>query len=236
MADQIGHLAYFDHTASVAITDAKQFKGLVAALWHHDGDEAVHMDDLTLGAYRKMTPTVLLASWRTARAELAGASSTLNNHTRVDWYGPSMGSKSFLTARLMECWAHGQDVIDAVGGSRPPTNRLRHIAQLGYITRAWTYANRGLDIPETPVRVDLISPSEGSWQFGPDDAPERVTGPAEEFCLVVVQRRHLDDTNLAATPLAREWLLMAQAFAGPSTTGPAPGTRTGRGSDHSTNR
>ena len=59
----------------------------------------------------------------------------------------------------------------------------------------------------------------------PDDATELVKGSAEDFCLVVTQRRHLDDTTLDATPLAREWLLIAQAFAGPATDGPAPGTR-----------
>ena len=46
-----------------------------------------------------------------------------------------MGAKSFLTARLMEAWAHGQDICDTVGVEREPTDRLRHIAQLGYIPR-----------------------------------------------------------------------------------------------------
>ena len=58
-----------------------------------------------------------------------------------------MGAKSFLTARLMEVWAHGQDIVDTVGARRAPTDRLRHIAQLGFITRGWTYINRGLDVP-----------------------------------------------------------------------------------------
>ena len=43
----------------------------------------------------------------------------------MEWYGPSMGAKSFLTARLMEVWAHGQDVVDAIGAlgnaSQQPT-------------------------------------------------------------------------------------------------------------------
>ncbi len=46
-----------------------------------------------------------------------------------------MGAKSFLTARLMEAWAHGSEIAEAVGATRAPTDRLRHIAQLGYITR-----------------------------------------------------------------------------------------------------
>jgi hypothetical protein len=40
----------------------------------------------------------------------------------------------------------------------------------------------------------------------------------------VVQRRHLDDTHLVCEgPHAREWLLIAQAFAGKAGTGRQPG-------------
>ncbi len=106
-----------------------------------------------------------------------------------------MGSKSFLTARLMEAWAHGQDIVDAVGATREPTDRLRHIAQLGFITRGWTYMNRGLDVPSTPVRVELTSPSGDTWSFGPERRRhESIVGPALDFCLVTTQRRHVDDT------------------------------------------
>jgi len=49
--------------------------------------------------------------------------------------------------------------------------------------------------------------------------PDRVEGSALDFCLVVTQRRHLDDTKLDVTgDHAREWLQIAQAFAGEPTT------------------
>lgn len=177
---------------------------------------------MTLGSYREMSPPELLHSWRSARSALAGAGTMLENDTRVTWYGPSMGSKSFLTARLMECWAHGQDVVDTIGVGREPTDRLQHIARLGFITRGWSYANRGLDAPTSELSLTLEAPSGETWIIGADDAPESVTGTALDFCLVVVQRRHLDDTSLVASPGAREWLLIAQAFAGPPTDGPPP--------------
>jgi hypothetical protein len=45
-----------------------------------------------------------------------------------------------------------------------------------------------------------------------------------DFCLVVTQRRHPDDTDLAIEgPLAEEWMAIAQAFAGPPGKGRAPG-------------
>ena len=221
VADQIGHLTYFDGTATLAITDPDAFAIARDELFtSDDGGEAI-----TLGRFRSFSPAELLASWRENRRRLAEAAATLTDDTRVVWYGPSMGAKSFLTARMMETWAHGQDIVDAVSVRRPATDRLRHIAQLGFITRGWSYVNRGLAVPDAPVHVRLVAPSGGHWTWGPDDAPDRVSGPAEDFCLVVTQRRHVDDTALAVEGAnAREWLLCAQAFAGPPTDGPAPRT------------
>jgi uncharacterized protein (TIGR03084 family) len=218
VADQIGHLTYFDGTAALAIVDPAAFNNAMAELLSSGGG-----DDVTLGALRAMTSDELLAAWRANRSALAAAAETLDNDTRVAWYGPSMGAKSFLTARLMEAWAHGQDIVDTIRTSRPATERLRHISQLGVITRGWTYINRGIDVPTTPVRVELTSPAGDTWSFGPEDALESVVGPALDFCLVTTQRRHVDDTDLVVTgDAARDWMEKAQLFAGPPSTGPAP--------------
>ena len=224
IADQIGHLTYFDGAAASAITDADGFVEEMNRLLGA-GTTGESADDITLGPYRAMTPEELLAAWRANRDALAVAGATLENDTRVAWYGPSMGAKSFLTARLMEAWAHGQDIVDAIdgGADRPPTDRVRHISQLGFITRGWTYANRGLEVATTPVRVELTAPSGAVWSFGEPDAPESIVGPAVDFCLVTTQRRHVDDTDLAVTgAAARDWMERAQLFAGPPTDGPAP--------------
>jgi uncharacterized protein (TIGR03084 family) len=216
VADQIGHLTYFDGAAATAITDPAAFAGSVEQLVAADDRDA-----LTL--HRHLSPSELLETWRANRRRLADVSATLDDGTRVAWYGPSMGAKSFLTARLMECWAHGQDVADALGVERAATDRLRHIARLGVITRGWSYLNRGLEAPPGDVRVELTGPSGARWCFGPNDAAGVVTGPALDFCLVVTQRRHVDDTALGvAGDVARDWLVKAQAFAGPPTDGPAP--------------
>lgn len=221
ITDQVAHLTYFDHTAALAITDPDGFADAMGVLIAAGGSA----DELTLAPYRAMSADELLDAWRTGRAELAAAGRTLANDTRVPWYGPSMGSKSFLTARLMEAWAHGQDIVDTVEAARAPTDRLRHIAQLGFITRGWTYMNRGLDIPTTPVRVELTSPSGDIWKFGDDDAADSVVGPAVDFCLVTTQRRHVDDTTLVVSgEAARDWMEKAQLFAGPPSDGPAPRT------------
>jgi len=117
---------------------------------------------------------------------------------RIPWFGPDMSTLSFATARLMETWSHGQDVADTVGAPWEPTDRLRHVAHIGVSTRGWRL-----------------------WTWGPEDATDRITGDATEFCLVVTQRRRPEETALAADgDLAQEWIQLAQAFAGPPTDAP----------------
>ncbi len=221
ISDQIGHLTFFDTTAALAITDPTAFAEHRGGLLGRFSDELA-IDEATLAAFRTLSPTEQLLEWRRRRDALEAAGRTLADDTRVEWYGPSMGAKSFLTARLMEVWAHGQDICDTIAATRPPTDRLRHIAQLGVITRGWSYLVRGLGVPEGEIGVALTAPSGGTWEWGAADAADRITGPARDFCLVVTQRRHVDDTELVVTgDLARDWMTKAQAFAGGPTDGPA---------------
>ena len=230
VADQIGHLTYYDGAAALAITDPEAFRASVDELLGAGaagGGDGI--DGLTL--HRDLSRPELLAAWRAGRRRLAEAAAGLGERDRVAWYGPSMGAKSFLTARLMECWAHGQDIVDALGVERPATDRLRHIARLGVITRGWTYANRGLEPPPGDVRIEVTGPAGEGWSFGPEGESATATGPALDFCMVVTQRRHVDDTALRVTgEAALDWLTKAQVFAGPPTDPPAPGTRFARSS------
>lgn len=229
ITDQIGHLTFFDDTAALAITEPDAFAAHRDQLFAQFSDpEAV--DEATLSSFRALAPADRLTRWREARSRLAAAGASLDDDTRVIWYGPSMSARSFLTARLMEAWAHGHDVVDALENtgtdSTPwlPTDRLRHIAQLGVITRGWSYQNRGEPIPESEVAVILDAPSGATWTWGADDAEQRISGPAVDFCRVVTQRRHVDDTDLDVVGAdARGWMERAQAFAGGPTDGPPPG-------------
>ena len=175
---------------------------------------------------KDMSIEELMGWWRRERKKLLEAYSTLGRKDRLPWYGPTMSALSHATARLMETWAHGQDVFDALRLKRANTDRLRHVAHLGVTTFGWSYTNRGLEPPKTPVRVELTAASGSVWTWGPEDASDRISGPAEDFCLVVVQRRHVDDTSLEVVgETARDWMLKAQCFAGPATDGPPPGER-----------
>ena len=140
--------------------------------------------------------------------------------TRLPWFGPPMSAATLATARLMETWAHGEDVADALGVRREPTHRLRHVAHIGVRTRDFSFRTRGLEPPAEEFRVVLEGPGGEEWTWGPADARQCVTGPALDFCHAVTQRRHRADLALAATgPDADRWLDIAQAFAGP----PGPG-------------
>ena len=166
---------------------------------------------------RDRTGREVLAWWREPReATLAG----LRSHgprDRVPWVAGPMSAMSFATARLMETWAHGQDVFDALGVERAPTDRLHHVAELGVRTRPYAYAVRGLELPDGEVRVELTGPDGAAWTWGESSA-DVVRGPAVDFCLVVTQRRNPADTALQVSgPLASEWIPIAQAFAGPPT-------------------
>jgi uncharacterized protein (TIGR03084 family) len=129
-----------------------------------------------------------------------------------------MSVTSFTTARLMETWAHGQDVVDALGRTRALGPRLRHVAEIGVRARGFAYASRGLPVPDHPVRVELSGPGGEAWAWGPEDARDRVRGDALDWCLVVTQRRNPADTALVVEgDTAREWVGIAQAFAGAPT-------------------
>ena len=219
VGDQIAHLTYFDGAAALAVTDPDAFSAGLKDLF--EAAVTTGIDEYTLGTFRAMHTAQRLEAWRMNRARLETAALLLVDDVRVPWYGPSMGAKSFLTARLMEVWAHGTDVVDAVGATRSSTERLRHIVQLGFITRAWSYSVRGMTVPVEAVRLELTSASGEVWRFGPNDADESVVGTAEDFCLVVTQRRNMNDTSLRATPIALDWLVRALAFAGGATDPPA---------------
>ena len=220
IADQIGHLMYFDGTAALAITDPDAFTATVGTLMAGMARRFVRSDprgcpiDGARGAARSVAREPGRARLRcfdlgrrhASRLVRAVDGCEVVPHGSADGgLGPRSGHRRRRSARPATA-----------------TDRLRHIAQLGFITRGWSYINRGLDVPDVAVRVELTAPSGAVWTYGPDDASESVIGPAEDFCLVVTQRRHVDATALEVTgESARDWMLKAQAFAGAATDGPA---------------
>ncbi|GAA2787597.1 TIGR03084 family metal-binding protein [Streptomyces showdoensis] len=219
IAHQIAHLAWTDRAALLAATDPEAFAAEAAEALASPGtfvDEGAEK-----GA--ALPPAELLAGWRDGRERLLRVLREAPPGARFPWYGPAMSAASLATARLMETWAHGQDVADALGVVRVPTARLRHVAWIGLRARDYAYLVRGLTPPAEPFRLELVAPGGETWAYGPEDATQVVSGPALDFCLLVTQRVHHADTALV--PLGAEaarWLTFAQAFAGPAGQGRPP--------------
>ena len=217
--DQISHLWFFDQRALMALTDPDAFAADAVWMMANGGTEA------SVEPGRSIEPAELLTRWRGDRQHLVDAASVLDPSTRVPWYGPAMAARSFITARLMETWAHGQDVADALGVVRIPTARLRHVAHIGVRARPFSYAIHNMTMPPGDIAVRLMGPNAEEWSWGDGELANSVSGPALDFCLVVTQRRHVSDTHLDIVgDSASEWMSIAQAFAG----GAGEGRRAGQ--------
>lgn len=219
VADTLAHLAAFDDHGTTAITDPDAFRAAVAPVLDGTVDPIAE----ATGRGRSLGPDGCRDWWHRASAGLAAAAAGLDRSVRLPWYGPDMGAMSFVTARLMETWAHGQDVRDAVGAPPEVSPRLRHVADIGVRARPYSYAVRGLELPAVPIRVELVAPDGSAWAWGPEGAADVVSGHALDFCLLVTQRRHRADLALEVRgPAADEWVSIAQAFAGGAGPGRAP--------------
>ena len=239
--DEVAHLCYFDETGLQSATDPPAFTRDAVLL----GQRIARGEEISAVArerYRALDGPALLARWRPLHEGLVAALAKLDPKARLSWYGPPMSARSFATARLMETWAHGQDVWDVVCRERPASARLKHIAHLGVTTFRWTFQNRKLEVPAQPPYVELAAPDGSVWTWNeasgepPNEASSKpsneppdlcfVRGSAQDFCLLVTQRRHVEDTALQYGGAGvGPWLRMAQCFAGPPADGPAPGVR-----------
>ncbi|WP_110207383.1 TIGR03084 family metal-binding protein [Nocardioides daejeonensis] len=213
IATQIAHLAWTDETAVRAAGPKEQWDALVLEAI---ADPSGFVDNaaLTGGA---VPPAELLARWQQARAALRTALRDQPEGVKLPWFGPPMSATSMATARFMETWAHSLDVHEALGAEPEVTDRIKHVAHIAVRTRNFSFSVHELAPPAEEFRVELVAPSGDLWTWGPQDAAQRVTGPAYDLCQLATQRVHRDDTALVAVGVdAEKWLTIAQCFAGPS--------------------
>lgn len=220
--DVIRHLHFWNRMAHAQLSDPE---GLVAHL------KAMATRGISMRAYEAeqlghLSPEGLVAEWASYAEATADIFATADPKARLKWAGPDMSARSSITARLMETWAHGQEVYDHAGKVRENENRVRNIVTLGVNTYGWTYATRGEKPPGSMPFLVLTAPSGEIWTHGEASDSERIEGLAEEFCQVVTQTRNIADTKLKVTgTVAADWMSKAQCFAGPPNPPPAPGTR-----------
>jgi uncharacterized protein (TIGR03084 family) len=218
VADQVIHLGLIDRRAMWSMSEPDRFTSDMVEMMISGGLDAIQ------NAEREKAPQELLKWWREGAADLARAATSIDLSARCKWYGPSMSGTSMLTARLMETWAHGQDIADALKWTRPSTDRLKHIAHIGVRAMPFAFASNKLPPPEGNVFVSLVGPNGEIWTWGNESADASVSGPALGFCLAVTQRRHIDDCGLTTVgEVASTWMSIAQSFAGPPGAGRVAG-------------
>jgi uncharacterized protein (TIGR03084 family) len=220
IAHQIGHLAASDRFAALAVTDPPAF----VARRSEVAPALDEVNNAAAAAAAVLPPADILAEWRASRASVIAALSSVPAGARIEWVVAPMSPASLASTRLMELVGHGQDIRDALRVVWSPTDRIFHVARLGVRTRDFAYRLRGLEPPVREFRVELIAPSGELWVFGPPDAPQRVSGSAADFSLLVTRRRHRSDLQLTAEgDDAEQWLNFAQAYVGPPSPGREPG-------------
>jgi uncharacterized protein (TIGR03084 family) len=224
VATQIAHLLWTDEAATLAAHSVTP-EGKEAwdeIVLQAIGDPYGFVDQAAEEVSR-LAPEALLARWGSARTGLATALREFPEGQKMPWFGPPMSPTSMVTARYMETWAHSLDVYQALGIEPQITDRIKPVAHLGVRTRDFAYGVHEETPPAEEFRVDLAAPSGDIWSWGPDTAAQTVTGSAYDFCLLVTQRVHRDDTDLVASGAdAEHWLTIAQAFAGPPGEGREP--------------
>ncbi|MBU2531822.1 MAG: TIGR03084 family protein [Alphaproteobacteria bacterium] len=223
--DILQHLHHFNMMADLSLNDEQRFVAEYAKI------AALRAEVGFVGASNTLLDGLsgrpLLEAWRAYVMEMTPRFAAADPKRRVKWAGPDMSARSSITARLMETWAHGQEIYDLLGIKRIDTDRsIRNIAHLGVNTFGWTFVNRGEAAPQPMPYVELAAPSGAMWTFGERSEAESVKGRADQFCQVVCQTRNIADTELEVRgPVATLWMSRAQCFAGPPKNPPAPGSR-----------
>lgn len=223
--DVIAHLHFFDESSLLATTDKDAFRAHVKELIGKAA-QGQSSTEQTREKYAGISSEDLRARWNSTNAELAAKLGACGPKDRLPWYGPDMGARMFTSARLMETWAHGQEIYDLIGAQRTHTDRIKHIATIGVKTFGWTFINRKLEPPGPPPYVRLTAPSGDIWEWNEPSETECVTGDAVGFCQTVTQTRNVADTQLKVVgEVANKWMSIAQCFAGGAVDPPAPGKR-----------
>lgn len=219
------HLHMWNVNAGLQVTDEAELMKNMQGVFEHEGG----MRGFEADYFSGLSGKDLLSAWYADMNNTADVFSKTDPKVRLKWAGPDMSARSSITARLMETWAHGQEIYDHLGVVRRSEDRIQNIVILGVNTFGWTYKCRDEPVPATMPYISLTAPSGIIWSYGDASDKECIEGLAEEFCQVVTQCRNIADTSLKVTGgVANDWMSKAQCFAGGPETPPPPGTRVTR--------
>ncbi len=214
--DVVSHIAIFDKAAAeLSLGRAGEIRDVTGG----------RMDEhLRYLPYMDLDRAGLLDLWRETRTQLDGALYACEPKQRIPWApGLPMSARSLATARLMELWAHWVDIYDHFGVEIKPTPRLAHILFLSWQSRPNAYRINGVQLPDTPVYMELRLPGGELWTRGEPGVEDYIRGEALDWALVATKRRNWMDTELEVVGAeARRYAGFAQTFAGPADLSPLP--------------
>ena len=218
----IVHLHSSDRMAVLSLKDPQAFQECLA----RRAKAREHGENPDDDGLKKMRGRELFTEWRDYFNLMCTLLGEAIPEQRVKWVGPDMGVRMFTTARQMETWAHGQDIYDLLRRPRVCTDRIKNIAVIGVRTFGWTFANRHKEPPGPAPHIRLAAPSGAIWEWNEPNDKSRIEGLAVEFCHVVTQCRNIADCQLVVIgEVAKQWMAIAQCFAGPPKDPPLPGER-----------
>ena len=198
--DTVSHLAHAEQFAAQVLAEGES---VVADLGMDNIDK---WTEVGVKEGREKRYQQVIEWWRNSRADVVDALSRIEGNVRVPWISGDMSARAFATLRLMETWAHGLDIKDAMDGlltfdeeeedPTADTPRIRHVAWLAHRMLPYAFAEAGEEFPETGIRLELMGPSYSRWVYGPEDAADVIKGLAGEWCRIAVHRLDSTATSL----------------------------------------
>jgi uncharacterized protein (TIGR03084 family) len=208
--DAIIHIAFYDYAAN------KLMKGEAEDLVTLAQAESGQDKYVRATAFHHLTGAEVLSWWREERTRMASTFYEKNPKDRIPWApGLPMSAKSLASARLMELWAHSVDIYDALGMDPVVKERITSTLFLSWQARPNAYRINNLEMPETPMYLELTLPSGEIWAKGDPEAENTIKGSAKEWALVAIRRRNWMDTELEVVgEEARRYAAIVQTYAG----------------------
>ena len=221
----IGHLHVWNYAADISLKDGDEWKNFANSALQALGNGS-SMNEFEQTITKGIQGPELLSTWKEYYTEMTERFAVADPKKRVKWMGPDMSVRSSISARHMETWAHAQELYDSLGLDRINEDRIKNIVIIGNNTFKWCFTVHKKTLPSIRPYLKLASPSGEIWEYNEISEEHKIEGLAEEFCQVVTQVRNIKDVNLKLTgDIAKEWMSVAQCFAGGAEQPPLPGTR-----------
>lgn len=208
--DAVIHIAFYDYAAYKLMNgEAENVRTLSQA-------EAGNDQFFRATKFHHFTGEEALWWWREQRTQMMNAFFHKDSKERIPWApGLPMSAKSLVSARLMELWAHSVDIYAALALEPVVKERITSTLFLSWQARPNAYRINNLEMPDTPIYLELVLPSGKVWTQGDPKAENLIKGRALDWAMVAIRRKNWIDTDLEIIgDAARQFAMIVQTYAG----------------------